>query len=349
MPTYISVLKLPGILALILTLSACIKDKGVIETQLVITKDIKNIPTDYNIVNFDTYDENHIFAIGLYPNQDGGNVRLFLSSNGGSSWNEITSSFNPAWNENMKTVKSVVYMDESNLAFVAGNKLYRSYDGGQNWTPTTNGFQILPIFFADKSEDGKLLFIEDFNSSWATNNIYKSAYDSPVFSSIGTLPPAEGEYSAGRLYGNYLMLLDYEFDFFRDWVHGYNLSTGEFETMAMSSTAYEYPVDAMRVGDRIFLIRKEGKLNFMSPAGAFVDYSFYNFHNQDYYSGEFMGDYYVAVGDKTISTNVNGEWEEAINTDISGHKELFRKVKKINSDYFYVSGDNGLFFKGTFK
>ncbi|WP_430405228.1 WD40/YVTN/BNR-like repeat-containing protein [Fluviicola sp.] len=333
----------------LIVISSCSKDRGVIETQLVVTKYDKKIPTDFDIIDFDTYSENHIFAVG----HDGYlSVKLFLSANGGTTWDDITAPFDLlGWNGgfDLDKVQDVVYMDENNLALVTGNKLFRSYDGGQSWTIMSDGIQMLRVFFADKSEDGNLLFIEDFNSSWAMNKIDKSAYDSQVFSTIGTMPPAIGKYDAARLYGNYIMLLDYTNDYYYSATHGYNLTTGQYESLAFSGTSYDYPVDAMKVGERIFLIRKDGKLNFMSPTGAFVDYSFYNFHNQDYYSGEFMGDYYIAVGDRTISTNISGKWEEAINPDITGQQEVFRKVKKIDSDHFYVSGNSGLFFKGTFK
>ena len=345
MPAFIPKLKSCCCLLFVLAVFACTKDKGVIETQLVITKYSRNIPTDYDIVAFDTYNENHIFAVGFKQNT----ISLFLSSNGGSSWNDITDSFNSAWNQDIDAVKSVVYMGESNLAFVAGNVLYRSYNGGQSWETVSNGFQTLPIFFADKSEDGKLVFVEDMNSSWYPNKVYKSAYGSHSFLIVDTIPPAQGAYSFGHLHDNYLMLLDYENDYYYNCVRGFDFTTGENELIPISSTAYEYPLDAMRVGDRVFLIRKDGKLNFQSPTNSFGDYSFYNFHNQDYYSGEFMGSYYIAVGDRTISTNINGEWEEALNPDISGQQEVFRKVKRIEGDYFYVSGNNGLFFKGTFE
>lgn len=347
MPVLASKVKPFFVALLILTAFSCEKDRGIIETQLVVTKSSRNIPTDYNIVAFDTYDENHIFAVGMLYTP--GSVRLFLSSNGGSSWNDITDLFNSAWNQGIEAVQSVVYMNENDLAFVAGNRLYRSYDGGQTWSITSNGFQTLPIFFAAKSADGKLIFSDDFSSSWYANKIYKADYHSPSFVVIDTLPPADDEYDVGRLYGNYIMLLDYDNDYYYSCVHGFDLSTGEYETIPISATGYDYPVDAMRVGDRIFLIRKEGKVNFQSPTGAFDDFSFYNFHAQNYYSGEYMGDYYIAVGDQTISTNISGKWEEALNTDLSGQQEVFRKVRKINNDYFFVSGNKGLFFKGTFK
>lgn len=345
MPSFIPKLKLFCCLFLVLVATSCVKDKGVIETQLVITKYDRKIPTDYDIVGFDTYSENNIFAIGFKY----GTIALFLSSNGGASWNDITDSFHPALNQDIDAVKSVVYMDESNLAFVAGDRLYRSYDGGQSWETVSNGFQPILAFFADKSQDGNLLFVEDMNSSWYPNKVYKSAYGSHSFLIVDTIPPSEGKYSFGHLYDNYIMFLDYENDYYYNCVHGFDLLTGEYHTIPISSTAYEYPLDAMRVGDRIFLIRKDGKLNFQSQTNAFADYSFYNFHSQDYYSGEFMGSYYIAVGDRTISTNINGDWEEALNPDISGQQEVFRKVKRIEGDYFYVSGNKGLFFKGTFK
>lgn len=345
MPSFIPKLKLFCCVFLVLVATSCVKDKGVIETQLVITKYDRNVPTDYDIVGFDTYSENHIFAIGFKS----GMIALFLSSDGGSSWTDITSSFNSLWNQEIEAVQSVIYMDENNLAFVAGNRMYRSYDGGQSWEMTSNGFQPLPIFFAAKADDGKLLFIEDYNSSWYPNKIYKSDYASSTFYTIDSLPSGVDDYDVGHLYGDYIMLLDYENDYYYECVHGFNLSTGIYETIPISASGYDYPLDAMRVGDRVFLVRKEGKLNFQSPVNHLIDYSFYNFHWWDYYSAEFMGNYYVAVGDQTISTNINGKWEEALNTNLTGQQEVFRKVKKIATDYFYVSGNQGLFFKGTFK
>ncbi len=331
---------------LILVAFSCKKEEpapDLNKDKLVVTKSNRNINTDYNIMGFDTYDENHIFAVGY----KGGQVKLFLSSNGGSSWNDITSSFNSAWNQEIRMVQSVLYLDLNCLAFIAENRLYRSYNGGNSWSITNNGFQELPIFCAGKTEDSSLIFVENFSSM--PNRVLKSSYDSPVFSVVTTLPNFHREFEVGRLDEDHFIFLDYEDDYYYDRIHQFNTITNEVKLIPIIATGYDYPVEAIKAGERIFLVGRYGNLDFASLNQNLLTPPFTHPYNLNYCSGENMGNYFIAVGEQVITTNKTGDWKNVFNSDYTKQKDILRKIKKINQDYFYVSGDKGLFFKGQIK
>ncbi|MNI90982.1 hypothetical protein D3C73_1485830 [compost metagenome] len=92
-----------------------------------------------------------------------------------------------------------------------------------------------------------------------------------------------------------------------------------------------------------------GLLDFASLNESILTPPFVHELNLNYCSGENMGSYFIAVGEKVITTNKAGEWKDVYNTGYKKQQDMFRKIKKINQDYFYVSGDDGLFFKGSIK
>jgi|GEM_PF-6355467 len=335
-------LKFLSISCLLILMFSCTKDRGIIETKLVVTKQDFSLPTNFDIVNFDFYSENNLFVVAY----SGYEVQLFKSNNGGASWIELP---NPVstWNSSVDEVQSVVYMDSNNLAFVVDNKLYRSFDGGQNWVIIGEFSQSLRVFFADKTADGKLLFIE--NNGSTDNRVLTSSYDSPAFTQIGSCPTLHFYFNQGHLSENYITFLTFDHDYSSGGIYGYNLVTQTQDFIGVNMNAYNYPNDALMAKGNLLFVRKDGILNSLFGIQSNSQSNYYRYHSSDYYSAVDMGDYMVAVGDNTISTSINGEWEEALNIDGTGIQELFRKVKKIDADHFYVSGVNGTFFKATFK
>lgn len=317
--------------------TSCKKEKGIIETQLVVVKQDVSIPTDCNIITFDQFSENDIFAIGV--NQ--GDIKFFITSNGGSSWIELNA---PSISGE---IQSAVYMDAQNLAFVINNKLYRSFDGGVNWQTVNESFWPLSVFFADKTSSNQLVFVENNNST--PNRVLISEYNSILYTQIGSCPTTNYYYNIGHLSENYISFLSYDNDYYYGKINGFNLSTLTNEYVNINANGFQYPNDAFVANGSAIIIANLGVLQIINDFLNTPLYDYYQYHDNDYYSGDNMGDFLVIVGDKTISTNYNGTWEEAINIDGTGHTEIFRKVKKINSSQFYISGDNGLFIKASFK
>ena len=322
---------------LLLFAASCTKDKGLIEERLVITKQDLSIPTSYNIMAFDFYDVDHIFAVGY----NGSAAKLFLTANGGVDWEEIPQ---PVFG-GVSQVQSAVYMDADNLAVVANNKLYRSFDGGQSWAVVTEFGFPKAVFFACKTADEQLLYIENNNAQ--PNDVYTTPYYATIPTLLMTCPAPGNYFNIGHFNNNHVVFLSYD-DY--EEVRYINLNTLTYHTKPVWSTAYEYPMDGLMVADNILLARRQGKLSYLSGSnGTFPANPTYNYHDYDYAAAEDMGGYVIAVGEKTITSNLNEYWDEVLNTDGTGQQETFRRIKRIDGDAFYIAGNNGVFMKGTLR
>lgn len=342
-------MKLNGILLLfLLLLFACNKDKGIIEEQLVVTKIDRSIPTDYDIVEFDVVNENLCFALGLKE----GDIKLFKTLNGGVNWTEITG-FTVSIDYNDK-VQSIVFFDENNGVIVADNRAHRTYNEGQTWSnvgatsnPPSSSYAT-SFIFAGKTENNELIIAESQGNSWYPDHIFTSAPASTQYSHIGTIDNNGNRFDYGRYSNGKLFYLVRDFNYWNDVIPMFDYASGNVEQLDV----YDYgglPMDAMFVNDRIIFARQNGKIDFYDQVSEEWNVDWYNFHENHYYSIDFIDHYYVAVANNSISTNFSGIWEEAINPDGNGHKENFLKVKKIDGSNFFVSGAAGIFYKATFQ
>lgn len=326
-------------LSLVLVVTGCTKEKGIIETQLVVSQTDLSIPTDYDIVDFDCMSENDIFAIGYKTNQ----VKLFLSHNGGESWEELYWPLGQSLG--IDQVKSVVYMDDMNLAFVVDNRLFRSFNGGQTWSVESGMGSPSYVFFAGKY-NGQLLVVE--NNDNQPNDVLVTPYDQSNFVVLGTMPAPYIDFDKGHLNDDFIGFVSLQNDFFYGTTYGYDLVSNQVIIKEYYGNAYDRPMDILPLGQDVLMIREGGKLNYlMGLMGSYGET--YNYHANNYYSGEDMGGYVVVVGDNTISTNYNGDFEEAIPTGDITELNLYYKVKKANATHFYISGEKGLFNKATFQ
>lgn len=320
-------------------LVGCTKEKGIIETQLVVSKTELSVPTDYDIVDFDCMSESDIFAIGYKTNQ----VKLFLSHNGGESWEELYWPLGQSLG--IEEVQSVVYMDEMNLAFVVKDRLFRSFDGGQSWSIESGMGSPADVFFAGKY-NGQLLVVQNNNSQ--PNNVSATPYDQSNFAVLGTMPAPHFYFNKGHLNDDFIGFVSYYNDFSSGTTYGYDLLNNQQVVKGYYGTAYDRPLDILPLDQDVLMIREGGKLNYLLGLAGNYGES-YNYHSNDYYSGEDMGGYVVVVGDNTISTNYNGEFEEAIPTGENSVLDFYYKVRKANETHFYISGKKGLFIKATFQ
>jgi hypothetical protein len=324
-------------------LFSCGKDAGVIEKKFGIVKIDRSIPTDFNITEFSVVNENLIFAIGTNGNQ----TKIFKTADGGITWNPVNV---PAGALTSVDIQSIMFFDENLGAFAANNRAYRTYDGGQTWSNVlcpdyTGNNSINDFCFVGKSEAGEMIFAESNGSSWDHNHIVTSPPDSPTYSIVYHYAHAGIDtdycsYSNGRLH-----FLARDFNNWDDEIYVYDFNTGTRETIPISG---DLVLDAHYADNKTLVGTEEGKIYFKDWYSAEWNVSRYNFHSEDYHAIEYMDGYYVAVGNRTISTNFNVYWEEAINIDGTGHSEHFRQIQKIDATSAYISGDNGLFIKVNF-
>lgn len=335
-----------GVIALgILTLFGCKKEAGIIEYRIGVTKIDYSIPTDYDIVEFSVVTENLCFAIG----KENDNYQIFKTTNGGTTWSELTGPVSsPQWD---LEIQSIVFFDDNNGAIALNNKAYRTYDGGQTWTTIgtsdyTGNNYVHDFCFVGKNEAGEMVIAESNGNSWYDNHIYTSVPSSTNYNLVSHfqhsgIRPDYCSYSNGRLH-----YITRNFNFWDEKIYVYDFNSGILETLNVNSAI---PLDVKYANGRTVFARETGKINFHNGNSQEWNVDYYNFHDEDYPSIEFIDDFFIAVANRSITVNYNGVWEEVINIGGTGHTENFMKVQKINNDNVYISGEAGLFIKVTIK
>ena len=333
-----------SLLLSLLFLGSCKKDAGVIDSRTGVTKINRFIPTDYSIQEFSVVDENLIFAMGVKYSQ----LKLFKTTDGGVNWSEM--SIPAILDPNNMTLQSIVFFDADNGMIVVNNRAYRTYDGGQTW----GGYiQLLPppgssysyqFIFAGKLANGDFFLVESTGSWWAENRMFTSQPYALGYTQINSYTHDFTRFDYGHLCNGKFIYLVRDFNDWDNKLYVFDLATSLTDTLEIQGYI---PRDAYYADGKYTLVRETGKINVYD---SYAEEDYYNFHEEDYHSIERIDDYYVAVANKSITTNYSGQWKEVQGADGLGHAEFFRKVQKVeNSKYFYISGDNGTFYKATFE
>lgn len=328
-------------------LSACKKDGGVIEELLVVTKIDRSINTDYDVMEFHCVNENLCFAFC----QKDDLFKLFKTYDGGKNWEEMNNpGFNYEWD---LSIQSIVFSDENNGIIVFNNKAYRTYDGGNSWS--TDYIRLLPpgdanyayeFVFAGISGNNEFLLVESNGNSWIPNRIFTTDAASIYYSKIHSFSHQGDQHDYGRLTNGKLFYLTKDFNNWDNKVYMYDFASADMDTLEAYGSIVR---DAMYADGRVIFVSEFGQLYFHNTS-TYVSYQDnYNFHDQDYNSIDRIDGYYVAVANKSISTNYKGKWQEVINPDGKGHKEDFQRIKRIDDQHFYISGKGGVFLKASFQ
>lgn len=339
-----SLFAISSLFLLFAVISSCHKEAEVIENLISVTKIDRSIPTDFDIVEFSVVNENLCFAIG----QKGVFFKIFKTSNGGISWSELN---NPASNAQPDlNIQSIVFFDEDNGVIVLRNKGYRTFDGGQTWSNVlandyTGNNAVLTFAFAGKNEANELILAETNPSSWYHNHIYTGPSNSPIYNIVTHYPHQSDQHDYGN-YSNGRLHLYERGGGSSNNIYVYDFTSGVLETISYNGAGV---MDLNYANGRIVLARQYGKINFYQGTSQEWNVDYYNYHEENYNSIERVNDYYIAVANKSITTNFSGRWEEAINADGSGHLENFLKIQKIDTENVYISGAEGLFIKATLK
>ncbi|MCJ8292382.1 MAG: hypothetical protein HRT58_20735 [Crocinitomicaceae bacterium] len=329
----------------LLTLFACRKEAGVIETIFGVTKIDRSISTDYDIVEFSVVTEDICFAIG----QDNDFFKIFKTTDGGITWNELNNpSLSSQWD---LEIQSIVFFDENNGVVVLKNKAYRTYDGGQSWTIVgtsdyTGNNYVNEFMFAGKNESNELVLAESNGNSWYDNHIFTSSASGTSYNLITHFDHNGDDYDYGSYSNGKLHYITRNFNFWEGRIYVYDFNLGTMETLHVNGAK---PMDVKFANGRTVLARESGKINFHNGTSQEWNVDAYNFHSEDYFSIELIDDFYIAVANKSITTNYSGIWEEALTNKGTGHTENFMKVQKIDTKSVYISGEDGLFIKATFK
>lgn len=326
-----------------LFLTSCNKDAGVIEKFPAVTKIDRSINTSYDIVEFSIVSEDIIFAAG----KDEDSFKLFKTLNGGLTWTEMT---NPTSGSTDQNVQSIEFFDELNGVFVYNNKAYRTYDGGASWTTievTYNSDFCNEFIFAGKTEDNKLLLAEWSQGYLHDNHIYTSDPSSTVYSYKGAV--IGGPYFFDYAHYHDGKLLYFSHSNFNSWeykVYQYDMNTANIDVL---QDYQEIVNDGLCVNGKTIFARQHGKIEVYESENYEANVESYKYHIYDYHSIDLIDNYFVAVANKSISSNKMGVWQEFYNTDRTSHTEHFYKVKKFDNASFYISGADGVFYKASIQ
>lgn len=332
------------LIATALTFSSCNKDVGIVEKVFTVSKIDRSINTDYDIVEFSVVNENLIFAFGV----SNGDIKIFKTTNGGVSWSEINK---PNASYTSLTVHSIVFFDENNGVVVFNEKAYRTYNGGQSWSSISatipgSGNYAYNFIFAGKNENNELILAESTSNSWYDDHIFISDPTSTSYTMVGTINHDGDGYDFCHYSHGKLLYITRDFNYFDDELYSFDLTTSVRDTINLYGIIVN---DAMYAENRYVFAGETGKVFFNNVSTNEWNTDYYNYHDNDYYSIEEIDSYFVAVANRSISSNYHGRWQEAINYDGSGHTEHFRKVQKIDNTHFYVSGNDGVFIKASFE
>jgi hypothetical protein len=326
---------------ILLSLYAC-KKEDQIDPAIRLTHIELKIPTDADVAQFDVVTENIIVAACTEENFLGYALSLYITVNGGHTWSSMSSPV-----ANVETLQSIVFTDADNGALVANNKGWRTVDGGVTWSPVSEFGLQLSLLMATK--EGSFLFFFE-KESWFESRIFISPYGGVFVDECGTFNADYVYLERGKRSGDRVF-------FFPHWV----CTEYQVQSLHMGSWIQENlddikgsclnDVQDVTVGNGRILLTRKGQqgfeLNFHDDpekSDSFYDDPATN----DLTSSAYIGNYFISVGDQLMFTNRNGTWERVyLNGNSIHYNHYYTQITNLDSKWFYLSGKNGYFAKGT--
>lgn len=267
---------------------------------------------------------------------------IYKTINGGASWEELN--VEPSVLNSTRTCKGLVFFDENTGICLMNDHLFRTTNGGDNWS-----LLQMDIRFLEKSESD-LAVIGKCAQNLLSINVFTSSNNGASFSFLGDIQPyvslnACNDFQFSSCHNDQLML-SFEDD---DALYGIDLVAGSNFTVVLDDlNAYETPHDFYTNGDFGVLVGELGTLQ--SDFGASFYLRKYYGHTYAYNTVDGFGDLVICAGENTITTNLSineNEWNEVFDVQGNGFKTTFFKVDFINASTFYISGEDGLIQKIT--
>lgn len=97
---------------------------------------------------------------------------IVFSTNGGSSWTPVKICSQDGSQSNVAAVAP----SNANLLYVGGQSatytglVYKSVNGGVDWTSVTNGIQYVPLSIAIDPQDSNIVYVGTFWEVWRSSN-----------------------------------------------------------------------------------------------------------------------------------------------------------------------------------
>lgn len=255
---------------------------------------------------------------------------IFKTIDGGKTWNKLTVSAGGK-------CQGLEFFDPLNGLCLMSGDVYSTENGGLTWRYKTSG-KFLGI-----TENGKAV---TGDCGYIACNIYVSSDKGKTFQSAGSVKK-EGDFINAMVTGNSVFVVGDRANSYRAF-YGLNLVTKASEIISFSGmTAWYFPTALLINKQKSVLVGNNGKILEQYELNSF-DGTNYG-HAYTYYTVDGYNDLVVAAGERTVSFNkdFNGDskYSELLDSNGSSFLHTFYKVKFINQNSFYISGNNGLLWR----
>jgi len=299
----------------------------------------RNLPINLSVDKFDFVNEDTLY-VGC---TDGGSFYLYKSFDGGFNW--IDTNFPITSGQN---VQSIVFTTSQNGAVVLDDIMYRTIDGGNSWYYVSEfGFNV-PTFFATKNNQGQILSAEvNFGGPF---RILLHEHNALYFSELDMYDADGNILSFGRSDGDNMY-------FFKPCsqndIFGYNyVNQTSFTLENVGGNCYSPAHDVVDTQKGKLVVRGGAELLYYNVSDTYVDFNdeFGNTnHDNDFLSVETFGSYSIAVGESMFVTDKKGPWHSVFDQSGNALTNKFTFIRKISGDDFFLSGENGLFYRGKIE
>ena len=265
---------------------------------------------------------------------------IYKTVNGGTSWVEVPVEL--AIVGSNRTCKGLVFFDENTGLCLMDDHLFRTTNGGDNWSLLQMDVKFLEKSSSDVAVIGKCA------PSLLSIQVFTSSNEGASFSFLGSIEPfnvinACNDFNFSSCHNNQLMLSFED----SDALYGIELSSGNNFTIALDDlNAYETPRAFYTNGDLGVLVGEQGVLQ-SNYSTNFYSRRYYG-HTYTYTTVDGYDDLVICAGENTITTNLpinDDEWNEVFDAEGNGFATTFHKVSFIDASTFYISGSNGLIQK----
>ena len=254
---------------------------------------------------------------------------IYKTIDAGSTWDTISFPTNRSCN-------GIEFFDENSGMCLTGRNLYTTVDGGLTWNEIGNGS------FIDITNEGIGVIVL---KSTYNCEIMTLSEDMQSLTSVGSVT-FHHDLVSFRVNQSKAYLFSKESNH-HDEIIEFDLDTKSNNKLQLQGVTYsDDPADIFINDEEEVIVGTSGVV--MRRITSYYDRAYHR-HNYDYLSVDGYKGFVVAVGAKTICSNLDlqneYQWNEVFSSDGNGFDQTFYRIRFFNSPSFVISGSNGLLIR----